>query len=221
MAGKIKIIFTIFLLSAVFISGCGRSASQEQKEIPVTRSEQERSRLQSRIDQRFENPQAHYQLGKNYQRDGLWSQAQYSFERAITFDPANRDAQAALVAVLLASGDTRTADARSDTYISNVSGSAEESFKLGMGFQKERLDELALTCYQQALRLAPNSAKINRQIGYYYLSKQDGARAGEYLYRSYQLNRNQPDVAGELGRLGIDVTGAITSSSETKRIDKN
>ncbi len=219
MAGKIKIPGLISICAIALICGCARETQTRKQQVPMTQAEKERMQLQSTIDQRFENPQAHYRLGKNYQNDGLWSQAKYSFERAITFDPAHREAQAALVAVLLASGDKSTADARADTYISNVSASAEESLKLGMAFQKERLDNFALTSYQQALRLAPNSSVINRQIGYYYLSKQDNARASEYLYRSFQLNRKQPDVAAELGRLGIDVTGARTSPSETKRID--
>lgn len=219
MAGKTKVASIILVCVIAVISGCARDSQSPSKEAYTTQSEKERAQLQNSINQRFENPQAHYQLGKSYQNDGLWSQARYSFDRAITFDPAHREAQAALVAVLLASGDKTAADGRADTYVSNVSGSAEESLKLGLAFQKERLDSLALSCYQQALRLAPNSSAINRQIGYYYLSKQDNARAGEYLYRSFQLNRKQPDVAAELGKLGIDVTGALTSPSETKRID--
>jgi tetratricopeptide (TPR) repeat protein len=82
------------------------------------------------------------------------------------------------------------------------------------------LDEYALTCYQQALRLAPNSAKINRQIGYYYLSKGNKAQGKDYLSRSFQLNPNQPDVAGELGRLGVVVKVPRKVQKQTKKLDK-
>ena len=51
--------------------------------------------------------------------------------------------------------------------------------------------------------MSPNSAEINKQIGYYYLSKNDNVRAKDFLIRSFDLNRNQPEVAGELGRLGV------------------
>jgi len=67
--------------------------------------------------------------------------------------------------------------------------------------------------------LAPNSAKINRQIGYYYLSKNDKNRAKDYLTRSFQLNPNQPEVAGELGRLGVGVK-IPRKTEKGKRLDK-
>jgi hypothetical protein len=42
-------------------------------------------------------------------------------------------------------------------------------------------------------------------LGYYYLSKNDTVRAKEYFTRSFQLDPGQPEVAGELGRLGVEV----------------
>ena len=68
--------------------------------------------------------------------------------------------------------------------------------------------------------MAPNSDKINRQIGYYYLSKGNTAQAQDYLTRSFQLNPNQPDVAGELGRLGIAVQIPRKTQQDTKKLDK-
>jgi len=72
----------------------------------------------------------------------------------------------------------------------------------------------------QAMNLAPNSAKINRQIGYYYLNKKDLIRAKEYLTRSFQLDPVQPDVAGELGRLGVAVRIPRKTETRTKNLDK-
>lgn len=219
MAGKTIIIGTVFLSFVLVFGGCGRASSKKPQEIAATPSELERTELQEKISRKFENPQAHYELGQSYQADGLWAQAQYHYNIAMSFDPAHRPAQAAMISALRASGDTAKAETTADVYISQVSGSAGESLRLALAFQKERLDDLALTCYQQALRLAPNSAKINRQIGYYYMSKQDLVRAKEYLYRSFQLNPNQPEVAGELGRLGVDVTGARRGIN-TEKLDK-
>ena len=89
-----------------------------------------------------------------------------------------------------------------------------------MAFQKEILDEYAMACYQQALRRAPNSAKIHRQMGYYYLSKGDRARAQDYLTRSFHLDPHQPEVAGELGRLGVPVRIPRKTQKSTKKLDK-
>ncbi|MGD9110472.1 MAG: hypothetical protein PVG93_05985 [Phycisphaerales bacterium] len=219
MAGKTIIISVIFSSFLLILGGCGKGSSEQPKEIAATPAELQRAELQKTISRKFENPPAHYELGQGYQADGLWAQAQYHYNIAMSFDPAHRPAQAAMINCLRASGDTVKADTTADVYISQVSGSAEESLKLALAFQKERLDDLALTCYQQALRLAPNSAKINRQVGYYYRSKQDLVRAKEYLYRSFQLNPNQPEVAGELGRLGVDVTGARPGTS-AKKLDR-
>jgi hypothetical protein len=37
------------------------------------------------------------------------------------------------------------------------------------------------------------------------LTKNDNTRAKEHLTRSFQLDPKQPEVAGELGRLGVEV----------------
>lgn len=213
----------IIIITAVVVmvssGGCNRGDRAEKATgISETPQDKEKAQLMSQIDNKWESPEAHYKLGQLYQNDGLWAKAQYEYNIALSFDPAHRGAQAATIYVLQAMGDKDKAAMTADTYIMQTSGSAEESLRLALAFQKEKLDELALRSYQQALRLAPSSAKVNRQIGYYYLSKGDKVRASEYLYRSFQLNRNQADVAGELGRLGVDVSGAKLQSA--KQVDE-
>ncbi len=41
-------------------------------------------------------------------------------------------------------------------------------------------------------------------------------RARQYLQRSFQIDPGQPKVAGELGRLGVDVTGYRTLKRTTE-----
>ncbi|MBN1796675.1 MAG: hypothetical protein JW804_08380 [Sedimentisphaerales bacterium] len=219
MAGKSirPILFLTVVLCLIVLPGCNGYKTNKSQEISQTPTEYEKQELMKQIDRDFEEPESHYKLGQLYQNEGLWAQAQYEYNTALSFDPAHRGAQAATIYVLQTMGDKVKADMTADLYISQTSGSAEESLKLALAFQKEKLDELAMRTYTQALRLAPNSAKINRQIGYYYLSKGDKVNARQYLYTSFQLNRNQPQVAGELGRLGVDVTGARVGS--TKELD--
>ena len=157
------------------------------------------------LDRKFENPEAHFELGQLYQAERRWSRAEYHYKIALSFAPTNRQTQAAMVKLLLDRGDTAKAETYADLYMSQVAGSATGSLRLGSGFQKQQLDEYAWACYQEALRLAPNSAEVHRQIGYYYLSKNDKVRAKEYLIRSFELDPKQPEVAGELGRLGVEV----------------
>ena len=97
--------------------------------------------------------------------------------------------------------------------------SAEASLRLGKGFQTEELDDYALACYQQVLSLAPESAGIHKQIGYYHLSKGNLVLAEEYLKRSFQLDRYQPEVAEELGRLGVAIEIPRKTETNTKKLD--
>ena len=190
------------------------------EQVNVSPAEERKADLLIRLDKKFENPATHYELGQLYQDDGLWTRAEYHYNVALSFKPGYRKAQAAMVKTLLQAGSTAKGELSADIYINQASGSATESLKLALAFQKQALDDYALACYQQALRLAPNSPNINRQIGYYYLSKNQKQQAQDYLTRSFQLNPNQPDVAGELGRLGVAVRIPRKTTKNTKKLDK-
>ncbi len=211
-----------FLICALLFGGCnsGKAKAPQVDEVKRTPAEEKKGKLLRRVDRKFENPETHFELGQLYQADGLWSQAEHQYNITLNFDPTHREAQAARVKVLLESGDTARAELLADEYMGQASVSAAGSLRLALAFQKQALDEYALACYRQALRLAPNSAKINRQIGYYYLSKNDKVRAQDYLTRSFQLNPNQPEVAGELGRLGTAVKIPRKTKKSTKKLDK-
>ncbi|MHC4114651.1 MAG: tetratricopeptide repeat protein [Planctomycetota bacterium] len=213
------------LLYILLLAGCRSLKNNEKtvktpKEIRATIAEQNKGRLLRAIDRKYENPEAHFELGKLYQAEGLWPQAEQEYKTTLNFDPVHRPAQAARIKVLLGAGDKTKAKLLADEYIQRASNSALASLELGLGFQVEELDEYALSCYQQALRLAPNSAKINRQIGYYYLSKNDKNRALDFLSRSFNLNPIQPEVAHELGRLGVTVKIPQRKTRGTRMLDK-
>jgi tetratricopeptide (TPR) repeat protein len=219
----IGVSFLLFFM--LLFGGCeslavGKKKSPAADKVAKTPAEQKKAKLLKKIDRKFENPEAHFELGQLYQADGLWAQAEHEYNVVLGFDPAHREAQAALVKVLSNGGDTTKSQICADIYMSQVASSAAESLKLGLAFQGQGLDEYALGCYRQALRLAPNSAKINRQIGYYYLSRADKEQAKTYLSRSFQLDPLQPEVAGELGRLGVAVTIPRKSARNVKKLDK-
>lgn len=219
MAGKSLFFYTILVICFSFIAGCV-NGDKKPKEIGLTSAEQNRAKLLRQVEKKYKDPDAHYQLGKLYQADALWTQAEHEFTVALGFDPVHRKSQAARVKTLAQSDDLKNSQFSADFYINQASVSAMGSLELAMAFQKEQLDEYAFICYQQALNLAPTSAKINRQIGYYYLSKGDEARAKDYLIRSFQLNPNQPEVAGTLGRLGIAVKVGQKTQKRTKSLDR-
>jgi len=219
-AGEQKSIGLVFLVCILLFGGCNGGRAKAPKEIERTPAEEKKAKILKTIERKFEDADAHFELGQLYQADGLWAKAEHQYNIALSFDPAHRQAQAARVKVLQESGDTAKAELLADEYIGRASVSAAGSLRLALAFQKQGLDEYALDCYQQALRLAPNSAKINRQIGYYHLSKNDKDRAKDYLSRSFQLDPMQAEVAGELGRLGVQVSRPRKTQKGTKKLDK-
>jgi len=198
--------------------GCQRQDEVDQQFTSPT--EQKKAQLLRRIEKKYSDAQAHYELGKIYQDQGNLIRAEEEYTITISFDPAHRDAQAGVVRVLLGMGEETQARFEAERYIRLTSIDAVESLRLALAFQHQQLDEYAVTCYRQALNLAPNSAKVNRQIGYYYLSKGDKERAKDYLTRSYQINPYQPEVAGELGRLGVEIKIPTGSKSDSRKLDK-
>jgi tetratricopeptide (TPR) repeat protein len=218
-AGKQISIAPALLVCILLLGGCDGKA-KEPKGVDKAVSEKKKANLLKQIDRKFEDVEAHFKLGQLYQADGLWAKAEDQYGIALNFDPVYRQAQAARVKVLVGGGEAAKAKLLAGEYIKQASISAAASLQLALAFQEQGMDEYALKCYQQALYMAPNSAKINRQIGYYYLSKGNKDIAREYLSRSFQLNPNQPDVAGELGRLGVAVKIPRKTEKSAKKLDK-
>ena len=211
-------VFALLFLCTMSLLGCN---SQKAKvvgtgQVESIPAEQKKEALLKTLDRKFENPNAHYELGQLYHAERAWLKAERHYNVALGFDPIHREAQAAMVKLFFDSGDTAKAKTYADIYMNQVVDSASGSYRLGFAFQKQLLDEYAFDCYQQALHLSPNSARVHRQLGYYYLSKNDTVRAEEYFKRSFQLDPLQPEVAGQLGRLGVEVRIPRKTEKRTK-----
>ena len=167
--------------------------------------------LLSQLQVRFQDPDVHCELGRYYLSEGVLDKARYHIETALGFDPAHRQSQAAFVKVLMAQGNSQQAGQMAARYQQQLLRSPVEMVKLAKAFGEEGLNEYALSCFNKALEADPTSAEANRQLGYYYLIRNDNAHALEYFTQSFKLNPNQPDVAGELGRMGVVV--------ETPKVD--
>ncbi len=207
MSIKTKTAILLTMVLTLCLSGCQWFQKKDTKpyqEISPA-ADSQKTDLLKQIERKYENPVAHYQLGKLYHADGLLQKAEFEYRVALGFDPVHYKAQAATVKVLLDGGDKARSRMAADLYMNQAAVSAEASLLLGKAMQREGLDEFALACYQQSGMLAPNSAVVYRQIGYYYLGKGDQVRAEENLRHSFQLDPYQPEVAEELGRMGVMV----------------
>ena len=200
-----KVVISCITL-AVVLGGCNLF----QKKNDVDRVdpgvlEGTKTKLLQDIDHKYENPEAHYQLGKIYHSEGLYNRAEWEYNVALQFDPVLYRAQAAKVKLYQDMGQGDRCRLAADLYMNQAAVSAEASSLLGKAFQAEQMDEYAIACYQQALTKAPDSAALHKQIGYYYLAKGDNLMAEEYLRRSVQLDPYQPEVAEQLGRMGVAI----------------
>ena len=207
-----KRIAIVWLTMISFLAGCGWFGKKTANQVNQEVLEGEKVKLQREIDKKYDNPEAHYDLGKIYQNEGLLDRADWEFTLALQFDPVMYKAQAARVKIYQQMGQADRARMAAELYISQAS-------LLGKGFQNEGLDEYALECYQTALSKAPNSSVLNKQIGYYYLAQGDMVRAEEYLRRSIQLDPYQPEVAEQLGRMGV-VIQVPKKPGDSKKVDK-
>ncbi|MHC4110374.1 MAG: tetratricopeptide repeat protein [Planctomycetota bacterium] len=212
------LLFALFVC-ALLLTGCVETTENEKFRTPQetritqTSGQEKKQKLLRAIERRFENPDAHFELGQLYQAEGLKVAAEYHYNIALQFDPVHRDSQAAMVKMMADSGNTEKARLQADKYMREVSTSSNGSRRLAMAFQKQGLDDYILACYQQAIRLEPNSAENYKQIGYYYLSKSDKVRARDFLSRSFEIKPNQADVALTLGQLGVEIR--IPQKTET------
>ncbi|NLK41398.1 MAG: tetratricopeptide repeat protein [Planctomycetes bacterium] len=191
--------------AAVWVGGCSTSWQSQPGAAASAQVPDRKGELLTSIAARYENPQAHYELGKIYHQEGRYDRAEFHYNVAISFDPVHRQAQAALVKLYQDRKDPQRARITAETYINQAATSAASLMALGRGFQREKLDDYALTCYKRAAELEPTSASIHKQLGYFYLSKGDTVLAENHLRRSFELDPNQPDVAAELGRMGVRV----------------
>jgi Tfp pilus assembly protein PilF len=193
MSAKIGCFITVALMLA--LGGC----SKPDNSSPTI------AKLNALLKQKFENPVAHYQLGQIYQQQGDWNKAASEYDLAVKFDPVYWDAQAGMIKVLRMAGEEEKSAQMLQIYLRSASLVPEDSLALGGAFERQQLDDCVLAAYEQALKMRPKSAAINKKIGYYYLAKNNQDMAKTYLRRSFELDPYQPDIAGELGKMGIIV----------------
>jgi tetratricopeptide (TPR) repeat protein len=205
MNAKVRITILGILFCALIIPGCRSTSSARVEDNARIAADIRKVELQKELDKKWENPTAHYELGQLYHAEGDWSKAEYHYNIALGFNPAYRDVQAAMVKLQLSKGDKQMADKLANGYITQVVSMPEQILSLGAAFEKQGMDDFALDCYNKALKATPDSWQVNRQLGYYYLHKNKKDVAKDYFIRSFQMNPNQPDVANELGKLGVAI----------------
>ncbi len=198
----------LFLFLGLWIfSFAGGCVPQEQaiNRQQLNNTTQKENYLRSLLHRRYQNPDVHCELARLYCSERLFDKAEYHFNLALGFNPAHRKAQAGFIKMWVERGQQNKAEALLDKYEKQLYRSPSEIVKLAHALAAEGLDGFALSCYKEALEIGPNSPEANKEMGLYYLSKNDLPQAKNYLSRSFEINPNQPEVAGQLGRLGVVV----------------
>ncbi|MEN6308603.1 MAG: hypothetical protein ABFD91_12700 [Anaerohalosphaeraceae bacterium] len=180
----------------LMVIGCG------PKKQPIGPDTEESLLMQ--LDQKFENPDAHYKLAKIYHSQGQWVKAEYEYNIAIGFAPLNKWPEAGLVKLYEDLGKKDNAQAATDKAMRTCT-SDNELIMLAKAMQKENLHVHAQTVYEYALTVAKNKGGIYKEMGYYYLTMGDKVRAEDAFRKSLEIRPYQPDVSAELGRMGVKV----------------
>jgi Tfp pilus assembly protein PilF len=190
---------TIFRITMILvllaIAGC------VQKQVVGPDTEQT---LLAQIDQKFENPDAHYKLAGIYHNQQQWIKAEYEYNIAIGFAPANKWPEAGLIRMYEDWGRPDKARAAMDKAL-QTTVTDEGLVMLAKALEREGLRKRAQECYEYAIQVAKNKGGIYKEVGYYYLAIGDKVRAEEAFRKSLELRPYQPDVSAELGRMGVKV----------------
>ncbi len=206
-----------FSVSLGFLAGCNQPAALVSTTNMGPLLDRE-SYLQQRLQSDFTNPDLHCELGRYYHSEGLWDKAQYHIVTALGLDPAHRQSQAANIKSHVAQGDEATADRLFVKYQRQLLASPVEMVKFAKALNDEGLDAFSLRSLDQAVLLDPRSAEAHRQLGYYYLLRQDLEQARAYFTKSFAYDPTQADVAGELGKMGVVVETPVAPAVESQEI---
>jgi Flp pilus assembly protein TadD len=186
------------------IAGCRTQANPTPGMATGTIPDKE-SYLLSKLQTRYQNPDTHCELGRYYLNQGSLDKAKYHLETALGFEASHRAAQAAYVRLTGKLQGEMASQRLCAEYQRQILSSTTEMLELAKALGEEGLDTLSLNCFQKVLSVHPNSAEANRQLGYFYLARKNNDKAKLYFSKSFQLNPSQPDVSGELGRLGVTI----------------
>ena len=199
-----KFIGLMSCLFALCLTGCYQPNPRVDRQQIESMANPE-AYLLSLLDQRYINPDVHCELGRYYHSQHQDTKALHHYQTALGFDPAHRPTQAAMIKLYLDQGKMSQAQELMQRYQRQIGSSPQQLVELGDALEGEGLDNYALSCYQQALKLGPDLAPTNKYLGLYYLKHNDLDQAKQYLKRSFDINPNQPDVAKHLGELGVTV----------------
>lgn len=210
-------LLTCFCLVLGLLAGCNQPTALVSTMNMDPMLERE-SYLQQRLQDDFTNADLHCELGRYYQSEGLWDKAGYHIATALGLDPAHRQSQAANIKSHAAQGDDATAERLFTKYQRQLRTSPVEMVKFAKALNDEGLDAFSLRSLDQAVLLDPRSAEAHRQLGYYYLLRQDLEQARAYFTKSFAYDPTQADVAGELGKMGVVVETPVAPAVESQEI---
>ena len=200
----LSLTFIVVVVTTIALVGCTDRPQQINAQVLDTVPEKE-AYLLDQLERHWQSPDVHCELGRYYHSQGKWDKAEYHFNTALGIKPAHRKTQAAQIKMLTDQGKTHDAEQTIVRYQRQLWNAPIEMVSLGEALAQEDLHSHALACFNKAMSIAPHSAVVNKEIGFYHLRRQNAEQARDYLTRSFELNPNQPDVAGALGRLGVVV----------------
>ena len=120
-----RTITILSLVLALILVGCEstpKAPDTVQEEMVVERNP--KAQLVEQIDRKYENPEAHYQLGKLAYAEGQLDKADFEYRVALGFNPVHYRAQAGVVKVAAEQKQTERAQVIAELYVNQAAVSA-------------------------------------------------------------------------------------------------
>ena len=84
---------------AATLAGCQQTTQTDPAQ-PRSATEARKAELNEQLARRYENPEAHYELGKIFHQEGNLLRAEQHYNVAMGFDPVHRRGEAAMGGVV-------------------------------------------------------------------------------------------------------------------------
>jgi tetratricopeptide (TPR) repeat protein len=154
---------------------------------------------QSALNRDRSDAEVLYKLGQCYDRQGDYREAVFYYRQAVKSRGAFPEAARALEA------DERRLGGQPDPGLDQMSPRkrAASMVSTAKTYEDQKLPDKALENFRRAVEIAPDFAYPHAELGRYYRRVGRKTDAVGELQQAFQLNRNEPGVAGDLAALGV------------------
>lgn len=199
--------FFLYLFLA-FLIGCGPSQTIKKEGIE---EKPEKTESESK---------KHYNIGYEYLKMKMYSDAIINFEKAIEDSATYVDAYLALAKAYIETQQYGLAEETYKTMTEKVPGTLKGWIGLGSLYVKMARYDDAIEAYNKGMQIDSLDASVYHGLGHVYEKKKDHEKAREYLERAYNLEPENGAIAFALAKIYLKLERCNEASVLLAKIAK-